>query len=51
VSPDNAYDQLRIADGAIIGSSFKPEGDTWEMVERPLIELVKDEIRRARNEL
>ena len=35
--PDNAYDQLSIADGAIVGSSLKMQNDTRMPVDRSRI--------------
>lgn len=50
VNAKNAYSHAKYHDGVIVGSAFKPGGDTYEMAERPLVELVKDPIKRARSE-
>ncbi|HLD04643.1 MAG TPA: BtpA/SgcQ family protein [Candidatus Nanoarchaeia archaeon] len=48
LTPKNAYEQLRIADGAIVGSSLKPGGDTNAKVDKYLIRHLMTEVRRAR---
>lgn len=51
LTPSNIYEQLRIADGAIVGTYFKVDGDTSKPVDRmkvsELMDIVK-EIRRYR---
>lgn len=34
LTPENAYDQLLVADGAIVGSCFKPGNDTSQPIDR-----------------
>lgn len=34
---DNASEQMKYADGAIVGSAFKPNGDTTKMIDRNLV--------------
>jgi len=51
VNPLNAYEQLSVANGAIIGSSFKRDRDTQDIVQGYLIKRVMDEVRRVRADL
>ncbi len=44
----NAYEQLKIADGAIIGSDFKPRGDTHMRVDRIKVRDLMDIVREVR---
>lgn len=50
LTPANAYEQMRIADFAIIGSAFKEDSDTFKIVSRPKIREIMPEIEKARNE-
>lgn len=34
---DNVSEQMKYADGAIVGSAFKPDGDTTKMIDRNLV--------------
>ena len=47
---NNAYEQLQIADGAIVGSSFKPNKDTYLPVDRFLVREVMDVVKKIRGE-
>ena len=49
VTAQNAYEQLRVADGAIVGSYFKPDGDTQEPVDRKRVRDFMDVVRQARS--
>lgn len=51
VNPENVYEQLRIADSAIVGSCFKPNGNTELEVERSLVKKLMDPVKKLRNEL
>ena len=42
VNADNIKEQLSVADGAIIGSSFKPEGNTFLPVDRNLVKSIME---------
>ena len=44
----NARQQLEVADGAIVGSYFKPEGDISKMVERHRVMALMDVVNAAR---
>ena len=48
LTPKNVYEQLSITDGAIVGSAFKPRGDTSAPVEKHLVRAFMDEVRRVR---
>jgi predicted TIM-barrel enzyme len=48
VTPDNVYDSLSIADGAIVGSCFKPEGDTMLPVDPQRVHDLMDVVREIR---
>jgi hypothetical protein len=48
LNPENAYRQLEVADGAIVGSCFKPGGDTEAMVDRGLVKDLMDVVLDVR---
>lgn len=48
VNPDNAYEQLMIADGVITGSAFKPNGNTELPVDRSKVKSLMDIVREIR---
>ncbi len=48
LNPRNVYEQLSVADGGIVGSTFKPDGDTNAPVERLLVRAFMEEVRRVR---
>ncbi|MEK6898573.1 MAG: BtpA/SgcQ family protein [Nanoarchaeota archaeon] len=48
VNAKNAYEQLRVCDGAIIGSYFKPNGDTQMPVDRIRVRELMDIVREVR---
>ncbi|WP_119304345.1 BtpA/SgcQ family protein [Dongia deserti] len=48
VNIDNVADVLRIADGAIIGTHFKVDGNTWNAVDRSRVERFMDKVRKLR---
>jgi len=48
VNPENVYAQLKVADGAIVGSYFKPKGNTYAMVDKKLIRELMDVVRDVR---
>jgi len=49
VTLENAYEQLSITDGAIIGSYFKPKKDTHAKVDRELVKEFMDRVRNIRD--
>lgn len=44
----NVAEQLTIADGAIVGSCFKPMGDTMRLTKRELVRQFMDEVIKVR---
>jgi len=48
VNSENIYEQLTIADGAIVGSYFKPNGDTTLPVDRKRVKDLMDAVRTLR---
>jgi membrane complex biogenesis BtpA family protein len=48
VNLDNVADILRIADGAIIGTHFKVDGNTWNAVDRSRVVRFMDQVRKLR---
>lgn len=48
LNPSNVIEQLSIADGAIVGSTFKPYGITTQKVERSLVKEFMDEVKKVR---
>ena len=48
VNSSNAYEQLMIADGAIIGSYFKPNGNTQLPVERNRVRTIMEIAKQVR---
>lgn len=50
VTLQNAYEQLRVCDGAIVGSYFKPDGNTERPVERNRVRDLMDVAQQVRRE-
>jgi len=50
VTADNVYNQLMIADGAIVGSYFKPNGDTLLPVDRPRVKELMGIVKQVRKD-
>lgn len=48
LTPDNAYEQLCIADGAIVGTSLKIEDDTSNPIDRQRVRTFMSVVREAR---
>ncbi|MEZ5863073.1 MAG: BtpA/SgcQ family protein [Geminicoccaceae bacterium] len=48
VNIDNVADTLAIADGVVIGTHFKRDGDTWNPVDRDRASRFMDRVRRLR---
>jgi membrane complex biogenesis BtpA family protein len=48
VNIDNVADVLKIADGAIIGTHFKVDGNTWNPVDRSRVARFMDKVRKLR---
>lgn len=48
VNLDNVTDVLTIADGAIIGTHFKVDGNTWNPVDRSRVGRFMDKVRKLR---
>jgi uncharacterized protein len=51
VRVDNVLDQLVIADGAVIGTAFKTDGNTWNAVETARVKAIMDKVREQRKAL
>lgn len=51
VNVNNAYEQLKIADGAIVGSCFKPRGDTSLPIDRRRVRDLMDIVREIRRKI
>ncbi len=48
VNIDNVADVLSIADGAVIGTHFKVDGDTWNAVDKTRVKRFMDKVRKLR---
>ena len=48
VRVDNVSDQLAVADGAVIGTAFKAEGNTWNAVELARVKAIMDAVKAYR---
>ena len=48
LTPENAEEQLSIADGAIVGSSLKTDNDTTKQIERRKVRKLTDVVERVR---
>jgi uncharacterized protein len=48
VRADTVQDILRVADGAIVGTSLKVDGDTWNAVDPPRVVEMMERVRAAR---
>ena len=48
VRSDNVGEYLSVADGAIVGSSLKEDGYTWNPVDPDRVERLMDEVRKLR---
>ena len=46
LTKDNVKEQMAYADGAIVGSAFKPNGNTMKMVDEDLVKEFMDELNR-----
>lgn len=51
VNLENINEQLRIADAAIIGSYFKPDGNTYQQVDRKRVRSLMDIVNDLREKL
>jgi membrane complex biogenesis BtpA family protein len=49
VKPDNVQDYLRIADGAIVGSSLKVDGYTWNPVDPKNVKELMKQVAQVRS--
>lgn len=45
---DNVMEQLQIADGAVIGTAFKQEGNTWNTVDSRRVKALMQKVREFR---
>jgi membrane complex biogenesis BtpA family protein len=45
---DNLADQLAVADGAIIGTAFKSDGDTWNAVDIERVKAIMQKVKELR---
>ena len=48
VNIDNVARHLRIADGAVIGTHFKVDGNTWNPVDGGRVKRFMDKVRKLR---
>ena len=48
VKPHNVGNYLSIADGAIVGSSLKEDGYTWNPVDPERVEQLMEQVRQIR---
>ena len=48
VNPDNVGEYLKVADGAIVGSSLKEDGYTWNPVDPDRVKRFMEQARKAR---
>ena len=46
---DNVQEQLDIADGAVIGTAFKQEGNTWNSIEIERVKAIMEKVRELRS--
>jgi len=46
---DNVQEQLTIADGAVIGTAFKQEGNTWNPIEIERVKAIMEKVRELRS--
>ncbi len=49
VRPDNVGEQLSVADGAIVGTAFKYDNDTWSDVDPKRVDEFMEKVRRIRS--
>jgi membrane complex biogenesis BtpA family protein len=48
VRVENVARQLAVADGAVIGTAFKAEGNTWNAIEPARVKAIMDEVKSQR---
>jgi len=48
VRPDNVQSQLAVADGAVVGTTFKRDGKTWNEVDADRVKIFMDAVRAFR---
>ena len=48
VNIENVTDQLAIADGAVVGTTFKHEGNTWNTVDSGRVEALMQKVKKLR---
>lgn len=46
LTAENVKEQLKFAQGGIVGSAFKPNGRTYQMVDRDLVKAFMDEVKK-----
>jgi membrane complex biogenesis BtpA family protein len=46
---DNVEEQLRVADGAVIGTAFKQDGNTWNPIEIERVIEIMEKVRKIRS--
>ena len=46
---DNIADILAVADGCVVGTHFKIDGDTWNSVDRFRVERFMEVVRKTRS--
>ena len=48
VRMDNVRKQLAVADGAVVGTAFKVDGNTWNAIEPARVKAFMDEVKAQR---
>lgn len=48
LTPENAYEQLILSNGAIVGSCFKPNNNTYNAIDRDLVQKFMKVVKDAR---
>jgi membrane complex biogenesis BtpA family protein len=46
---DNVQEQLKVADGAVIGTAFKQDGNTWNPIEIERVKAIMEKVRELRS--
>jgi membrane complex biogenesis BtpA family protein len=49
VNLDNVQEQLKVADGAVIGTAFKQDGNTWNPIEIERVKAIMEKVRVLRS--
>jgi hypothetical protein len=46
---DNVVEQLNVSDGAVIGTTFKQDGQTWNPTDANRVKLLMDKVKEVRS--